>query len=129
VGGGVAMRPSNLLHALLARGLVLLTQGGRLGYRYPKGALSPEEVEALRKAWSLAGQGDPHALEAFAEVLLAPRVGPGEAPCDLRPPVCPTCGGRTWWKRPRTHGGGWVCARCHPPRGVEPAAWHGEEGS
>ncbi len=28
---------------------------------------------------------------------------------------CPACGTSRWWRRSPAVGGGWVCARCHPP--------------
>jgi len=63
-------------------------------------------------------------LHALADRLLGPRVDPGTLPPGGRAPTCRACGGRRWWKRPAALGGGWVCARCHPPGPVEPAAWH-----
>ena len=110
------MNPAELLRALLDRGLILVPQGGHLRCRYPKGALSPEEVEALRGLWSRAREGDHEALVAFAEVLLGPQLGPWGPPSR-----CRSCKGTQWWQRPPSMGGGWVCAVCHPvPPGVTP---------
>jgi hypothetical protein len=94
------------------------------------GAVEQDAIQAEPPAWAVD----------LAQVLPGPRVaGPGtlaQAVADLLgPPVnrfapqpdaqaprCPSCGGRRWWRRPDTCGGGWICARCHPPRGVAAAA-------
>jgi sarcosine oxidase gamma subunit len=100
----------------------------------PERGLDGEGLPGEAPAWavalaeSLPGSGEV-GLQALARTvadLLEPPLDPSPRP-DTPPPRCPACGGRRWWQRPRSHGGGWVCPRCHPPRGVQPAAWHGPE--
>jgi hypothetical protein len=42
---------------------------------------------------------------------------------DTDPPPgkpCTICRCSSYWQRPPSNGGGWVCSRCHPYFGVEP---------
>jgi hypothetical protein len=96
--------------------------------------LEREAIRAEPPAWAvglaqqaLPGGTDLQALARAVADLLEPPIAPSAPEPDAQAPRCPACGGRRWWRRPETHGGGWVCARCHPPRGVQPAAWQGPE--
>jgi hypothetical protein len=88
-----------------------------------------ESDPALELAQALPGPGvtDPGALARVSADLLGPQVDRSAPEPDAPAPRCAACGGRRWWKRPPSHGGGWTCGRCHPPRGVQPVAWHGPE--
>jgi hypothetical protein len=100
----------------------------------PRSPHSPEGPEAL-PGWAVGlAEGlprqpgtDPEAVARVVETLLELPKAP--SPDHQGPPdrPCRSCGGRRWWMRPKTHGGGWVCARCHPPGPVEPAATQAEE--
>ena len=73
---------------------------------------------------------DPEAVARAAATLLGPPLAPEElspasaAGQDLPTEPCRVCGGRRWWKRPPSCGGGWLCGRCRPPGLGEPVAWH-----
>lgn len=89
---------TELLATLEERGIELTPDGDQIHYRAPRGALTHELREAIRL----------HKPRLLA--LLHPAV---DAPPVAAPP-CSICGDDEFWERPPAHGGGRVCARCHP---------------
>lgn len=99
------MGVASLLADIKARGILLSTDGNTIRWK-PKSALSPEEVEILRKCKAVA-IGLLVARRNRADPL---RVPPGpDCPCPAHP-LLPA----GWWERPPQAGGGWVCKLCHP---------------
>jgi hypothetical protein len=105
-----------------------LPGAGDLGQAPERPALQEELLPdwAMRLAEELprGPETDPRAAAQAVATLLEPPE-PSKGPSPPAEP-CRACKGQRWWLRPQARGGGWVCARCHPPGPVEPAAWHGE---
>ena len=95
------------LRRLLDAGQVERAGSGRRGdpFRFripfPFPSLSPETGTESAQGRAAAGP------------IPFPEAGNGEAAGE----PCWACGTRTRWRRPTPLGGGWVCARCHPPAG------------
>ncbi|MDR7415285.1 MAG: AAA family ATPase [Armatimonadota bacterium] len=91
------------------------------------GGSIPDWAMGLAEALPRRPGTDPKRVAEAIANLLEPPIPRDTIPQEAQAPTCRTCGGRRWWRRPDHLGGGWVCARCHPPGPVQPVAWHGPE--
>jgi hypothetical protein len=125
------MSVSALLSECRKRGITLNLSGGRLRYRAPKDAITPELKAALaaHKARLVSQLQSRDAvatvLEVFPGATVIAEDVPATAPGQQEPAEaafeawavgeqCPACGGNEYWLPPR--GGYYPCARCHPAR-------------
>src|SRR5262245_34463875 len=104
------MEPVALLDRARHAGLVVLREGDRLMVRGPK-RLADLAVHLLDRKAEGPAAPDGEAAPAGATGPDQDGAAPPTAPCR--------CCGATAWHRA---GGGWACARCHPPPHTTPVA-------